>query len=62
MKMSARPLLVCWLGLVLWAGTANAQNSLPQFPRNPSSWLNSSPITEKTLTGKAALLYYFEET
>ena len=62
MKMSARPLFVCWLGLVLLQGTATAQDSLPRFPRNPASWLNASPITEETLKGKAALLYFFEET
>lgn len=62
MKMPATALLVYWLGLVLLAGTAEAQNALPRFPRNPASWLNTSPITEKTLKGKAALLYFFEET
>lgn len=62
MNVISRPLLVCWLGLVLLAGTANAQDSLPRFPQNPASWLNTSPITQKTLKGKAALLYFFEET
>ncbi len=41
---------------------AAAQNSLVRFPQNSTSWLNSSPITARTLKGKAAVLYYFEES
>ncbi len=32
------------------------------LPADPGAWLNSCPITAEMLQGKAALLYYFEET
>lgn len=31
------------------------------LPGNPAAWLNSQPITNEMLAGKAALFYYFEE-
>ena len=55
----------CLMGLSLViAATGSslaAENSLPKFPRNRSSWLNSPPITAETLKGKAALLVFYEE-
>lgn len=41
---------------------AVAQDAVPSFPRATANWLNSSPITEETLKGKGALLYFFEES
>ena len=32
------------------------------LPENPSAWLNSPPITSQILEGKAALLYFYEES
>ena len=39
-----------------------ADNGVPPFPRNPAQWLHSWPVNEKSLEGKAALLYFFEES
>jgi len=33
-----------------------------QLPANPLNWLNTPPISKETLTGKAAVLYFFEES
>ena len=33
-----------------------------RLPEDPANWLNSTPITSQMLSGKAALLYFFEET
>lgn len=33
-----------------------------QMPTDPSVWLNSPPLTTAMLDGKAAVLYFFEET
>ncbi|MCX7423195.1 MAG: redoxin domain-containing protein [Planctomycetia bacterium] len=33
----------------------------PKLPANPGQWVNSPPITNEMLVGKAAVLYFFEE-
>lgn len=32
-----------------------------RFPADPEAWLNSPPISNEILKGKAAILYFFEE-
>lgn len=32
-----------------------------KLPKDPSSWLNSPPITNRHLEGKAAFLCFYEE-
>ncbi len=32
------------------------------FPQNPANWLNSVPLTAENLKGKAAFLYFYEES
>ena len=32
-----------------------------QLPADPDAWLNSPPISNEILKGKAAILYFFEE-
>ncbi len=34
---------------------------VPQMPSYPGMWINSPPITNEMLAGKAALLYFFDE-
>lgn len=34
----------------------------PKLPGNPAVWINSSPITNEMLAGKAAVLFFFEAT
>ena len=42
---------------------ASAQDSQPfQMPTDPSVWLNSSPLSTEMLAGKAAVLYFYEES
>lgn len=51
--------------LPLISGAALAQPrepGAPPFPANPAAWINSEPITLKHLEGKAALIYFFEES
>ena len=59
--------LVCVL--MLWGcfavsevATAQDDEERFQMPTDPSVWLNSDPITTEMLAGKAAVLYFFEET
>jgi len=44
----------------LFSGAAFAADG-PVLPSDPTAWLNSPPLTNDMLAGKAALLYYFEE-
>lgn len=36
--------------------------SAPKLPNHPAMWINSPPVTNEMLAGKAAVLYFFEET
>lgn len=36
------------------------KNSI-ELPADPEAWLNSPPISNEVLKGKAAILYFFEE-
>jgi peroxiredoxin len=51
----------CLFAPLLLASAALAQKPVPAFPRDAAAWLNSAPINEETLKGKAALLYFYEE-
>jgi len=44
------------------AAAQDQQEEGLQMPADPSVWLNSPPITTEMLEGKAAVLYFFEET
>jgi peroxiredoxin len=46
-----------WL---LLAGTARAGDGAPDFPTDPSNWVNSAPVTVSALKGKAAVLLFYE--
>ena len=39
----------------------DAAKPAPKFPSSTSQWINSPPITNEMLVGKAAVLYFFEE-
>ncbi len=59
-------LFVAVFGLLLQidAETATAQDTpkpAPKLPSNPNAWINSPPMTNEMLAGKAAVLYFFEE-
>ncbi len=44
------------------ASVANCQTSkAPEFPQDPSQWINGRPVTLANLKGKAVLLWYFSE-
>jgi hypothetical protein len=60
--MRTQMLIGCLCGPLLLTATALAQKPVAKFPRDAASWLNSAPITEQTLKGKAAVLYFYEET
>jgi thiol-disulfide isomerase/thioredoxin len=51
------------LALALAGGARGADaDSTPEFPADPESWLNSGPLTVGSLKGKAAFLWFFEES
>ena len=51
------------LGWFAIFNVASAQDSKQfQMPTDPSVWLNSPPLTTEILAGKAAVLYFYEET
>jgi hypothetical protein len=43
---------------LVWA----QENSKLALPSDPSMWINSAPITMEALQGKAALLWFYEES
>ena len=47
--------------MALQSASAQAQNTPPEFPQDPASWINAPPISRKASEGKAAILYFFEE-
>ena len=52
-----------FLGCFAICDVALAQDSKQfQMPSDPSVWLNSPPLTTEMLAGKAAVLYFYEET
>lgn len=60
---SRRALVFSAAAMLCVAYCANGQDSSgPILPTEASAWINSSPITAEMLKGKAALLYFYEET
>ena len=52
-----------FLGCFAVCDVALAQDSKQfQMPADPSIWLNSPPLTTDILAGKAAVLYFYEES
>jgi hypothetical protein len=56
------PLLCAASLLLLSISVLQAQDDDFVLPQDPAAWLNSPPITLDVIKGKAALLYYFEES
>jgi thiol-disulfide isomerase/thioredoxin len=44
------------------AATGRKPDAAPEFPAAPGQWLNGPPLTTTALEGKAAFLWFFEET
>lgn len=65
-RMLFNPKLI-WTLILLSAAVGSAQDaadkkSTPKFPSNPAAWINSQPLSTEMLAGKAAVLFFFEET
>lgn len=43
------------------AQEGSASKNEPKLPTHPTAWINSPPITNEMLAGKAAVLYFFDE-
>ncbi|MBC7816143.1 MAG: redoxin domain-containing protein [Planctomycetaceae bacterium] len=58
----------CLIWTLLYSSAAvglaqeGASNKTPKLPAHPAVWINSPPITNEMLTGKAAVLFFFEES
>ena len=53
----SNPLFAQWGGQGIVKGTAEAENTMPEFPRQTAdAWLNSAPIKAAELRGKVLLL------
>ena len=65
MRMQLSGICLCCL-LVFRAAVGLPQDgdakAVPKLPGNPAIWINSPPISNEMLAGKAAVLYFFEET
>ena len=48
--------------LLAVASTVGAQSGSLEFPQDPGAWINAPPISIKAIEGKAAVLYFFEES
>jgi hypothetical protein len=56
-------LLSCWLAAYLAmcvAQEAATNKAVPKLPTHPAAWINSPPITNDMLAGKAAILFFFD--
>jgi len=63
--MRTKLLSSCLIWTLLWSATGLAQegaSSKQRLPANPAVWINSPPITNDMLAGKAAVLFFFEES
>jgi len=49
-------------GFVFSSATIAGAATAPEFPIDQDSWVNSSPISLSLLEGKAAFLWFYEET
>ena len=50
------------LGFAVSDVTSAQDSEQFQMPTDSSVWLNSPPLTSEMLAGKAAVLYFYEET
>lgn len=60
-----RSLLVAagfWISILLPALLAQAQQAPPQLPAGAADWINGGPVALENLKGKAAVIFFFEET
>ncbi len=57
---------LCWMlflsSTAIGLSQERDQKPSPKLPGNPTVWINSPPISNEMLAGKAAVLYFFEET
>ena len=65
-RLLFNPCLI-WTLILSSAAVGSAQDAgdkkqTPKFPTNSTAWINSQPLTTEMLAGKAAVLYFFEET
>ena len=63
-RVSALFAAIAGLMLLLVVDVVTAQETAkpaPKLPSNPSVWINSPPISNEMLKGKAAVLYFFDE-
>lgn len=57
---------ICLCGILLLSsiavvqGQEGDQKASPQLPGNPAFWINSPPISNEMLAGKAAVLFFFD--
>lgn len=56
---------ICLCGMLLLStavvqGQGGDQRASPQLPINPAVWINSPPISNEMLAGKAAVLFFFD--
>jgi hypothetical protein len=58
-RLSSRLLLAAAIFCI--STMARGQNTVPELPQDPANWINSPPISNKALEGKAAVLYFYEE-
>jgi len=54
--------LLVVVGVAGFGSSAAAQDSGFTLPENPANWINSPPLSNEALEGKAAFLWFFEET
>lgn len=64
--MRTQLLRVCLCGILLLSsvtvvrGQEKDQKDSPKLPGNPAVWINSPPISNEMLAGKAAVLFFFD--
>ncbi len=56
---------ICWCWLLMSSaaiglGQEGDAKATPKLPGNPAVWINSPPITNEMLAGKAAVLFFFD--
>lgn len=64
--MRTKLIKICLCGLLLLSSTVvvpgqeGNSKATPQLPGNPAFWINSPPISNEMLAGKAAVLFFFD--
>jgi thiol-disulfide isomerase/thioredoxin len=53
---------ISFLSIPAYGQSPNAPDVPPMLPTDPDQWINSGPLTYDGMRGKAAVLWYFEET